>query len=311
MSVRRRACLAFVVVAGGAVFVPGAAAEAPDATGWWSVHRPTVPPLGVPVQPQAPATVPPGGLYVGGTVSPTGDVVTAVSALRFAVPPDATADELVLAFHQEHGVDRATGTVALQACPSAIVWTPEEGGPITSAPPADCATGLALGVVDGSTVRIPLGGLVFDGALNIVVMPQPGSSFEAVFAKPGADAIVVTPTPPGDEAPPPVDPPSETPPVLPSYDAVGGDLAIPLPPAPAAPLAAVAPPPSTSTPIASGFERPSLPAPFRVAAWKRAVAAAVLAALAALYVSVMRSPTRAPRLLGAFATAERRGDDAS
>lgn len=312
------AVVAAAMVASGLLMVPGASADAPDATGWWAAHRTTPPNLGLPTNPpldQPDRTVPDGGLYVAGEHATVPDGPqnpapqrTGVSAVRLFVGPDAAVGDLVLTFHKENGVDRAEGVVAIQACPSTIVWTPDEGGPITSAPPHDCSTGLAFGSVVESTVRIPVGGLVRNGELNVVLMPQPGSAFQAVFANPGPNAVAVTryerPTGGGGGGggggtgttcttclPPTV----PTVPYTPVVDPVGEILVLPPPPADDTETAA---PPADDEPediFPAVGDRPA--DRFRLEGWKQAVAGAVLGALAVLYVLLLRLPQRAPRLL--------------
>jgi len=299
---RRRLLLAASVALSGVVLVP-ARADAPDVTGWWSAHRITPPNAGLPVSPpvevQTPATVPPGGLYVAGghvdapeTSQEPPPQRTAVSALRLSVGPRAALGDLELVFHTENGVKRAEGPVAVQACPSTIVWTPEEGGPLTSAPPFDCASGLAFGSADADDagVRIPLGGLVRDGQLNIVLLPQPGSVFQAVFAEPGPDSIKVT------RFPGPVAEPTTT-----TSTTAARTVPTTLPPRPRAPdpiaEILVSPPTTCASCLAapqspaSGPSRRVLPPSRSIGAttpelsdWQKAMAAGVLAVLAALYV---------------------------
>jgi hypothetical protein len=274
---RTTATAVLLVTAWFAVWlVPGAQAEAPEATGWWSASRitpisqsvpqpadvvpDTVPERdgrgGTPLpQPprveqlpgttpalQTPSPVPPGGLYVAGVHmradgsqvpleaipdrTPTDSripfptpsfptpgtvpqeapdvettpTIAGVSALRLFVGDDAAVGNLTLEFDRVQGqAENKLGTVAIQACTPQYVWTPDEGGPLDSAPKADCSQGLAYGEDTGPTVKIPVGGLVRDGLLDVVLLPQPGSAFQAVFKKPGPNSVEVTRYPSSEE----------------------------------------------------------------------------------------------------------------
>ena len=162
-----------------------AGATAPDAVGWWSRAR-----IGALLPADTPTTVPEGGLYVA--ADPTGPF--GVSALRADVLQlDVT--EVVLE------IDSVQGTPAIRACPVEVVWAPEDGGPLSSAPPHDCEVGAVDAAVEEGRVRIPAGALVRDGFLNFVLEPQPGAVFQATFKAPTDATIVATPKPqPGAEA---------------------------------------------------------------------------------------------------------------
>lgn len=333
----RRAAAAAVVLGSSVLLGTTASADEPDATGWWASHRATPPALGLPTGnppvDQPDPTVPPGGLYVAGEHTTTDEdeipdpngsqnpnapsvddpppQATGISAVRLRVGDDTAVGDLVLTFHKENGVDRAHGVVSIQACPATVVWTPDDGGPISSAPPFDCSTGLAFGAVEGSNVRIPVGGLVHGGVLDIVLMPQPGSAFQASFAKPGSNALTVTRYSGGGggeggggeetcEAclPPTVPPPTFTPVADPIADILVSA------PGPPPDQVAVSPPPTTrpSRPIAD-FRRPTPDSPFRLEGWKKTLAGGVLGALAVLYAWLLRLPQRSPRLGTAAAAA--------
>jgi hypothetical protein len=167
-----------------------AGADAPEAAGWWSRMR-----IGPLLPRDTPSTVPEGGLYVAG--DPTGPI--GVSALRVTVG-DRAVEELVLV------VDNAQGPVTVRACPTIVVWTPEQGGPLSSAPEGDCAVADVVAAAENGVVRLAVGPLVREGVLNVVLEPQPGAVFQAAFAPPD-DATVVTARSPsadtGDPAPAP------------------------------------------------------------------------------------------------------------
>ena len=377
------------------LLVPGARAEAPEATGWWAASRVTpvsqpisspndLVPDAVPSQsgfggtplPQLPtvtslpsstppvqgyAPVPEGGLYVAGAHfrldgsqvpldavvpdrTPTDSRIpfptpsretpeevpqkvddretpwqpAGISALRLYVGDDAAVGDLVLEFDKVQGsqVDNAQGIVAVQACVPAIVWTPEEGGPIGSAPPADCASGLSYGAVEGSTVRLPVGGLVRDGMLDVVLMPQPGSQFHAVFKKPGAKSIGVTHYPRSDDTGefddlpffPDVtcDCPLGEVPVFSGTGLVDGFLVTTTDPS----LFTPRPPVSGRSRVLPGGDgtliADSVP---ELSTWQKALAGGVLAALAALYLVLLRTPNAGPLAIGPWAAKRKEVED--
>lgn len=178
---------AVVGSAAALVLVVGASpaeAKAPDAVGWWSEAR-----LGALLPADTPTTVPEGGLYVAG--DPGGPF--GISALRADVL-DLDVTEVVLE------IDSVQGTPALRACAVVVVWAPEHGGPMSSAPPYDCAAGAIDAVVEENRVRIPAAALVQDGFLNFILEPQPGAVFQATFKAPTDATIVASPKPsPGAE----------------------------------------------------------------------------------------------------------------
>lgn len=271
-----------------------ARADRPDATGWWSATQ-----VG-PVLPVAqPTVVPPGGLYVAGSAAGT----TAVSAVRFVVPEGSDLDgDLVVP------VERAAGAVTVEACLVVPVWAPEQGGRLDAAPPANCTAGRSAATVaagpDGDVLRVPLGPVTVDGVVNLRLQPAPGSTaFQLVTKAPGDQAFTVTARPePGEDA---EEFESFEPPVFDPGSPSGFEPGPPLSFEPLAPAAPVAPAPTVA---------PRPPARPRVAnpagqggdgGWLsegriRFIAALVAADLAALYLWLLRSPSRGPRLLGPF-----------
>ena len=312
-----------------------ATADAPDATGWWArwaVATPAAPTTvgGVPVPPppappEETRPVPPGGLYVA--AEPTSETQpppppgtstqppstpyrpTGVSAVRLAVDDTMALGELVLEIdvHPQSGQRKVQGTPAIRACPAQYVWTPEEGGPIESAPPADCANGLSFGAFTGTEVRIPVGNLVRDGMLNIVLEPMPTSAFQVVFKKPSDQSIVVTRFPKGDDVPAGFEeyvgfdsgPAFETTTGATSGAFSFGDLSLPPPLATLTPSAPPAAGPSRAVPASSLPTMRRLPLTPRT---PRVVAAMVLVGLMLIYLGLLQQPGRLPQLLGPFAS---------
>src|SRR5688572_15513867 len=103
-ALRRALAAAVAAAVGGSFLALPAAAEKPDALGWWWVGRPSAMLPAV----FSPTPEPPdGGLYVaGGPGGPTG-----VAALRFEIDPDARDAMLTLT------IDDVDGTPIINACP--------------------------------------------------------------------------------------------------------------------------------------------------------------------------------------------------
>ena len=291
--------VAGVVLLFSAVLVGGPAveAEAPEATAWWWRATPNA--TALPASPPTP--VEPGGLYVAG--EPTGPA--GLSALRLTLADNQAASELVLVIDTDErtGVPKAQGDLKLIACPAARVWAPEEGGPIERAPACDPA-GLAFGSVVGDKVRFPVGGLVRNGALNIVIKPADGAVFQVAFDKPGADAIQVTTyASEGDGGGPEGYQdfvgfdfgPAFDVPAAPSTPSLVGDLPVQAPPAALAPTAPASGPSQTIP--ASSFPRARQAKEART---PQVVAAMVLVGLILVYLGLLQAPGHMPQLLGPF-----------
>lgn len=289
---RKLLVVPMVVAAWVAVAALPAPAETPEATGWW--WKGNVTPL-VPIP--KPPTVPAGGLYVA--ADPTGRA--GVSGLRLTISTDSSIGPVTLR------VASTQGTPAIQACPSLITWTPEEGGPLSSAPPDDCAGASVNGAYDApsATVSFEVSPFVVEGVLNIVLVPQAGAVFQTAFEKPGDDTVMVQAPPPETdgggttyETFEPTDLPGfEGTVILPEDSFIGGT-----PPQTFAPT-------TTSPPTTAARTGPARTAPTRPTQLAssdereaaQAVAAIVFVALAAMYLWVLRTPGRPPRLIGPMA----------
>ncbi len=243
---------------------------------------------------------------------------TGVSALRLYVGDDAAVGDLVLEFDKVQGsqVDNAQGTVAVQACPPEIVWTPDEGGPIESAPDADCSQGLSFGTVDGNTVRVPVGGLVRDGILDVVLVPQRGAAFHAVFKKPGAKSLEVTHYPRSDDGGefddlpffPDVtcDCPLGEVPVFSGTGLVDGFLVTTTDPSLFTPRPPVS---GRSRVLPGGGGTLIADSAAELSTWQKAMAGGVLAALVALYLFLLRTPNAGPLAIGPWAAKRKEVED--
>ena len=268
--------------------VPALAADGEPVTGWWARTR-----LGPPVPVEAPAPVPEGGTWVAG--DPSGPL--AVSALRLDLSAGTIATGLALK------VERADGTPAVRVCPAVARWQAEQGGRLDSAPAHDCKV-LVKAEVKGDALVVAFPAGFSEGFLDVVLTPEPGSTFSLTLQKATAASVTTQSAAPvggatGYEAAPP--PPGVTPtggsalpplttgvaaaPALPAAPAAP-PLTAPLAPA-AAPPAAAAPPPAVATkPVRADDRREAVPAAILFA----------LLALFAMYLATQQAP--APRRLG-------------
>jgi len=165
------------------------------AQGWWS--RLQSKSLPTPAPP--PPNVKPGQLDVQG--GPTG--VIAMAAFRATLGPDGTNPVLTLAVASDTG----GASAILLACQTGSAWTPVENGDFADAPHVETSKCVsARRSADGKTFTVPLGSLQFGTNLDVVLVPGTdptlpeganGSTFQLVFDKLTAGAIVTTPgTPP-------------------------------------------------------------------------------------------------------------------
>lgn len=185
VAVRAAAAVALVAVPLLGTAGP-AAADAPQAAGWWNFATRE----GAP-QPPSPPDVMAGDLLVqagdpsGGLASGAAPAPSAVAAVRFPVPKGSSVGDLVL--------ELGDGAVAMgvRAFPTKDPFRSELNAPLARAPKPD-GTKSVLGVVDGTT-------LVFRGVASLLPAPGtlslvlvPGPTDRAVLRKPGPDTLAVT-----------------------------------------------------------------------------------------------------------------------
>lgn len=177
---------AAVALAGAASMWSGAAAQAPDAYGWWSATN-----NGTPIAP-TPPDVPADGLYVENGF--TG--ATAIAALSFTVPSGASVGTITL---------KTAGNPLITAPPiacalTATSFTAAEGGAWSDKPSYDCHT-QTKGTVssDSSSIAFPAAGLMKNGRLAVAILA--GAQTDRIpFQKPDASTLVITQTPTGAPA---------------------------------------------------------------------------------------------------------------
>lgn len=243
------------LLVGGLLLAPYAAAQAPEATGWWSFASHSgqnAPP---------PPDVNDGDLLVqggdlGGAAPSLGlpTSPSAVAAVRFAIPDGAEVGALTL---QVGGNARATD---LRAYPvKKDDWKPSDGGPLADAPVA-AGSRYSTGVLSADGTQLSFRDIARlvrpDGRLSVVLMP--GASDRVVVKKPTAAALAVTEPDSGTyAAPPPGQDASGAAPVTP----VSGVGTAPLPPLEtgSVPSAAdpVAPPAETAPMVAGSATAPA------------------------------------------------------
>jgi hypothetical protein len=228
---RRLLMLAAAVLVVGSV-TPSSAQRgdtmAPDVVAWWA-PLPVVPP-----------DVAPGELYVAGSgavpltapgLGPVGPL--AVAGLRFQLPVGAHATQLTLRPISVHPLP-----ATLTACRALTAFPHVDGGAWSELPGYDCS-------VSRPAAETPLGDIVIEGidalrrgqALDIVLVP--GLLDRVVLAAPGAGALSFSgSSADAATAPPTVDEPTATPPV------VGGPAVVPS----FGPATGVLPPPVVTAP---------------------------------------------------------------
>ncbi|MGH2692565.1 MAG: hypothetical protein ACRDHM_08700, partial [Actinomycetota bacterium] len=217
----------------------------PSVYGWWSQTS-----VGVVGSPEP--DVPEGGMLVQNLF--TGP--TAISALRFSLPDDATANQLSLA---------VSGTPVISqppfACPATTGFASSDGGAWADRPEYDCEQSVP-GVIsaDGTHIEFAIGRLAEKRSLSVVILAT-GPTDHIVFAKPSTDTLTVSGKD-GSKSPPSPDP-TESEPA--SQSGSSTTTGAPAPAAPPAPPAAPVPPqsagavpePTGAVPIAGPSTSPS------------------------------------------------------
>lgn len=299
MSARRVTTGALLVAMTVPVLAGPALAVDDPVTGYWKKTT-----FGPPVSLSAPDPAPEGGMWVSN--DPTGPA--AVSAVRAGADPGNVVVGLRLT------IADAVGPTAVLVCPTLDRWAPEQGGRLEVAPEADCSSPVETGVEEGVlVVDLPsdLQGVVVD----LLLSPDPSSSFSVTFEPATADSVVQAPEEGALEDVGSLPTTTSEEDFTPASGEAGGfsggtDFGVPdfgapatasepLLPAPALPEPATAlvPQPQAAPPPAPGAlagPQPAVP----VDRTASLLAVALLVGLAALALRLAVQPVEAPRHLG-------------
>ena len=132
-----------------------------------------------------PPNVPPDGLAVGN--APDGP--SAVSALRFELDPGEVPVSLKLTVHER----LAPGASPVVACLATSAWFASRAGNWGERPKAACPAGVRPGAAsaDGGAVSFDLGSLPATAGLDLMILPEPGSTtpFQVSFKAPQAGSL--------------------------------------------------------------------------------------------------------------------------
>jgi hypothetical protein len=177
-------CVVWALVAVTVVFGAGRArAAAPRDQGWWTVTSLAVP--GAPVAIPGPPDVPARGLVVQGG---GGGAPTAYSALLYELDPGTTASSLSLAVAPN---TVTTPGAMLQVCGLLQpINHPEQGGPLTDAPPYNCGR-QAKAAPTGNTYKFDVSGMVVDNLVAVAILPT-GPTDRVVLNAPDDSSLTTT-----------------------------------------------------------------------------------------------------------------------
>jgi hypothetical protein len=204
----RRLLLAAAAAVMALGVVPTAAhADAPRDQGWWTVTNP------VPAPPDVPAR----GLLVQGG---GGGAPTAIAAVLYELNSGATAGTLTLAVAPNSAT---TPGATLQLCPLLQpINHGEQGGPMTDAPPYNCAHSVTAAPGADKTYKFPASGLVTDNLVAVAILPT-GPVDRVVLSAPDGTSLATQPGS-SDTTPPLTDTGSATPPPSASDSFTGSAL---------------------------------------------------------------------------------------
>ena len=157
-----------------------ARADAPRDQGWWTVTNPL----------PAPPDVPARGLVVQGG---GGGAPTAYAAVLYELNPGTTAGTLTLTIAPNSAMTPAT---TLQLCPLLQpINHPDQGGPMSDAPPYDCAHKVtAAPGSDAKSYQFDAAGLVSNGLVAVAILPT-GPVDRVVLSAPDANSLATEQAP--------------------------------------------------------------------------------------------------------------------
>jgi hypothetical protein len=256
------------------------------------------------------------------------------AAVRFQLPANIDPGSASVVLRLDLVQTGTVGTPVVAACVTTGSWTPGGDQAASSAPGYSCGEGKeSVGVVSGSSETWSLNSAFMSsssqGLYDIALVPDPGTSapFSVDYSQPTTSSVLITGSPAQTGAPssdsglanqpaysgapagPPVgmyQPNSEIPTGVAAVAAGSSPVAAGGEPPPA--LAAGATRPTTSPAAPGNLSAGAHPGTAAVAASaegtpaRRVMAAVVLIALGAALYLISRTPARAPRLIGAFAS---------
>jgi len=156
-----------------------AGADAPRDQGWWTVTNPG----GLPTAPPAPPDVPAKGLLVQGG---GGGAPTAFAAVLYELTPGSTAGTLTLTLAPNSAM---TPSTTLQLCSLLQpINHPDQGGPMSDAPPYDCAHKVTAAPAPDGKYQFDASGLVSNGLVAVAILPT-GPVDRVVLSAPDANSL--------------------------------------------------------------------------------------------------------------------------
>jgi hypothetical protein len=243
------------------------------------------------------------------------------AAVRFQLPADVDPQSATVVLSLDVAQTGNVGTPAVTACATTSAWTPGGDQAASSAPSYSCGGGReSVGVVSasGATETWSLGPTFLapgsQATYDVALVPDPGAGtpFSVDYSQPTPSSVAITGPPAQGSSPSPA-PADTTPPdtgfAAQPAPAVTFPVNIPAAVTPA-PALATSPAPPTSAVAAPGARpaggeaaAPAVASASGGVQGRRVMAAAVLVALGVALYLISRRPARAPKLIGAFASA--------
>jgi hypothetical protein len=190
-AMRRVLFATVIVIASIGLAGSAARADAPRDVGWWTVTNPG----GLPAAPPAPPDVKAGDLLIQGG---GGGAPTAYAALLYELDPVATAGNLTLATAPNSGT---TPSTTLQVCQLLQpINHPEQGGPMSDAPPYNCAHKATAAPGTDGKYQFNAADLVSNGLVAVAILPT-GPVDRVVLSAPDANSLTTQPGPAGSPLP--------------------------------------------------------------------------------------------------------------
>ena len=182
---------AVIVIASIGLAGSAARADAPRDVGWWTATNPG----GLPAAPPAPPDVKAGDLLIQGG---GGGAPTAYAALLYELDPGAAAGNLNLTIDPNGAT---TPSTTLQVCPLLQpINHPEQGGPLTDAPPYNCAHKATAAPSTDGKYQFNAADLMSNGLVAVAILPT-GPVDRVVLSAPDANSLTTQAGPAGSPLP--------------------------------------------------------------------------------------------------------------